>query len=857
MIMRKILFLIAFLLLLSCLAQAQIGLVKKSLKAQYKGKLDKAEKLVNKAIKKDSIMPAVYYAKASLLFDSAYHHFNIDSAYRNLKKGRMFFASLDEKGMRKHIGIGIDLLEFNRLKERIEHAAFIRAEMNNTEEGYIAFLYNYNGSKYQKTAIERRDSLAFETVSQINTYQAYDEFMTRYPQAIQVPDAKRKYERLYFYKSTADGKLISYTKFLEKHPATPYRRDAEKAIFDISTADNTPNSLIQFIKTYPKSQYAHKAKRLLYYIDPLAYEWKSDSLENVKKLNGAGSLILINKYKKYGYVDFSGTVIIPANYADVKAEYLCQTLSSDFFQTNKEVVARNQAIIFSGLFNEAHDLGLGILLIKTPSGGFIIHKSGWPVSVQKVEDAKIIESYISYKINGKWGLMTLAGKIIIKPEFGEIFYTSGYFFLKKGELFDITVKRKLVESADNASLKFQTIYSDFEIMDNGFLWVKSDYGESLLNYNLYEVIPYGRQKIKMIPDGYFVSSSRNNWILKSDLKTQINIGSGPFKINNSYLVYSNQLYYLPEFKSIGKFDSLTLKGNEFAVTYRNDSTFTFFEGLGYIIRQGEVNVDYLNSSSSAQYIGLPKLNGRGWVYYDKTGKIALDGNYEEVKPIGKEYLVVSSGGKKGLFTVGNVQLLAPKFDAIANYNEGYVSYLSKGKFGVVNYTLGVKASNEFDKNIQPYNSFILIGEKDGKKGLTNNTGHPLTEFEFEEINFWSDSVALVKQNFSWHFIDIFENKKVGPKMKSYHFVRNDDLEKVIIGYVENGYGVFSNRKGEVIAPTFNDIINLGSPTEPVYFTEKHVEEAEFYVVIYYDKNGALLYKQAFEGEDYPLIYCEQ
>ena len=171
--------------------------------------------------------------------------------------------------------------------------------------------------------------------------------------------------------------------------------------------------------------------------------------------------------------------------------------------------------------------------------------------------------------------------------------------------------------------------------------------------------------------------------------------------------------------------------------------------------------------------------------------------------------------------------------------------------------MGVQTRCEFEKNIQPYNSFILIGEKAGKKGLINNTGHGLTQFEYEEIQYWSDSVALVKQDYSWQLIDIFKNEKIGQKMKSFHYVRNDDVEKVIIGLVENGYGVFSNRKGEVISPTFNDVINLGTDKAPIYFTEKHVEEAEFYVVIYYDADGNLLYKQAFEGKDYPLIYCEQ
>jgi hypothetical protein len=55
--------------------------------------------------------------------------------------------------------------------------------------------------------------------------------------------------------------------------------------------------------------------------------------------------------------------------------------------------------------------------------------------------------------------------------------------------------------------------------------------------------------------------------------------------------------------------------------------------------------------------------------------------------------------------------------------------------------------------------------------------------------------------------------------------------------------------------TFTDIINLGSKDDPLYFTEKHVEEASIFVVIYYDRNGKLIRRQAYEPEEYEKIYC--
>ena len=64
-------------------------------------------------------------------------------------------------------------------------------------------------------------------------------------------------------------------------------------------------------------------------------------------------------------------------------------------------------------------------------------------------------------------------------------------------------------------------------------------------------------------------------------------------------------------------------------------------------------------------------------------------------------------------------------------------------------------------------------------------------------------------------------------------------------------------KGELIHDTkFNDIINIGTVENPVYFAEKYIIEADFYVIIYYDAKGKILRKQIFTEEaEYEKIYC--
>jgi hypothetical protein len=54
---------------------------------------------------------------------------------------------------------------------------------------------------------------------------------------------------------------------------------------------------------------------------------------------------------------------------------------------------------------------------------------------------------------------------------------------------------------------------------------------------------------------------------------------------------------------------------------------------------------------------------------------------------------------------------------------------------------------------------------------------------------------------------------------------------------------------------FTDLVNVGSPANPVFFTEKHVEEASLFVVIYYDQSGKLIRREVYEHDEYERIYC--
>src|SRR5690606_41797358 len=91
-------------------------------------------------------------------------------------------------------------------------------------------------------------------------------------------------------------------------------------------------------------------------------------------------------------------------------------------------------------------------------------------------------------------------------------------------------------------------------------------------------------------------------------------------------------------------------------------------------------------------------------------------------------------------------------------------------------------------------------------------------------------------------------------IRSLKYVSDNESTQAIISKGTQ-YGVSSDRNLELLPPTYDDILNLGTVDQPIYFAEKRVTEAGLFVVIYYNADGEVIHKQTFSEEDYDHIYC--
>jgi hypothetical protein len=265
-------------------------------------------------------------------------------------------------------------------------------------------------------------------------------------------------------------------------------------------------------------------------------------------------------------------------------------------------------------------------------------------------------------------------------------------------------------------------------------------------------------------------------------------------------------------------------------------------------------VSFVKSPDSVRYFYLEEKNKKQ-LYEVDSGIKRFSLEFDHIEGLGDGLFLIEHKSKKGIVGLDGKSILPPEYDAIIRSSGNVISLLKDKKFGLYDIRRKKLFKTEYDRNITFFNESTLIVFRDGAYGFMNMTSKPISSFEFDEVRPWSDSSAMVRKNFRWMVYGVYDGKLSNGQIKDYRLIKDVPEEKIAIIHKENEYGVLSSTRGLVIQPTFSDVLNLGTAEKPIYFTEKNVEEAEIFVVIYYDENGQMLRRQIYESDEYDRIYC--
>lgn len=857
--------------------------LKSALKDLEKGKYEKVEQRLTKYLEKDTLNPGARYIFSLLYVKEDYDAYSVDTANIYIIQALAEYPLIEEKKLKKLLKINITQDALYEHKAFVDSLGYSLAVEENTIAEFNEFLENHPEADEVPKAIKRRNDLAFEKASKINTYEAFMKFIQTYPDADQVRDAKELYDILVFEKLTQDKKLSSYINFLKEHPKTPYRSQAEKQIFEISTAGNNPSDYVYLLRNFPLSKYSRRAVSYLFhnYKEIQAKDTFLLKYPDVPYKDSIAAVIDVEKYalfpiyeqEKYGFMDTQGKMILEPSFKAIPEDYSCRAIYEDYLiveNPDKKIIGRNNKVIHQDTFDKVQDLGHGLLKIHKDDQYLLKHKGGFDVLDSLYDDISILaKKFILIKTGDKTGIACFNGRVLYEPQFDEVFTEGGFIVLDKAGLLAVTNANQLAEKANNVPLELNFKFEEVNLEKNNNLHAIGEDFEVLLSPDMKVVIPednhhiisyksgwvlnkgnafklYDEQLMPVSQETYDQAISSKNWLA--------------LKKGEKWGVINNKTSFFPEFI----YDSLQILTSNITLLFNEAEQVAMFENgetvpVNPVLDKIQILKPTIMTGSedttANEYLMLTNKNNFRKVY-NTEGKEIINGFYDNISYLGPNLLLLDKSNRKGLADGTGKIILPVKYTGIGNYNNGYVSTLTGTKFGLFNPLLSLNIKPQYETSIQTYNDNLLLATQKQKIGFIDLGGKKITGFMFDEVHFWNDSTALVKNKGSWNLYGIYKNEIEYDAIEDIKYVRQDSAESIILIIKNNNYGVLSSIRGEVIPPLYTDIVNLGSPEEPVYFSEKNVEEALIFIAIYFNDKGEMIRRQAFTPEEYEKIYCE-
>lgn len=851
---------ILFLSLVS-MGHAQIASREKSvLKHLDKLKWMKARTLMDKALEKDTLSPGIHYLYSRFFFSSQNPDFHLDSAHHAILRAAFNYRAASPRERDQLAKINIDSIGILVLKNRIDSAAFDRARDINTEASFQHFIDHFLDAIQHEEAIALRDEAAYLDAVKLNSYQGFLAFVEKYPTARRAPEARGTYERLLYQSKTKDRSLKSYEDFLREHPATPYRPQVEQMIFELSTAPGTVNSFLAYLQKYPRSTFNKQARNILFHLlidrgDSTTLKLiLTDSLRHIYALKKTYSVAFF-KDGKFGLMDNKGQEKLPALLSNLDLDFFCDAIEGDVIVANNQLVGLDGKVFFRDSVSAFESLTAGFLFAETAGCQRVVHKSGFVIA-DCVDEAKLLaKRYIAIRKKEKWALFTLAGKMLSQFEWDDLSSNGSLIVMKRGDRFVIANEEEVSTWSETGIPLLPRFFDSVQSLSPVHTLVASNNQQALVDGSQKELIPYGTHKIRKEDFGYVVASDSLT-VLYNDSVEYID-QSKELKINKPWIAIRQSNSWRLLTADLNRieavYDSVSFIG-PFALGYKRDSVSVHLSPTASLEIPASVKGAFIPGKDSMGFF-MAIRDGRKSLY-SPSGLSLFTVDVDDLKDAGEGFFVVEKKQKFGLINAFGKVMLPIEYDAIAPSGSHVLMLLKNLKFGAYNMSTNTLIKPQYTKNLNVYKADLLTAFLKDHYGFIDWKGKPYAPATFDEISYWNDSTALVKEGGKLSFYDLQTKRKVGSSLNSIDYLQDTEEEKIAVARHDQFYGVISNKRGFFIPPAFTHVRNIGTAEKPMYFTEKHVEEALIYVVIYYDENGKLLSRHVYEEEDYESLMCE-
>ena len=850
---------------------------KQALKFLDEGDYERAEEQVRKILEKDARAPGGHYLYGRLYFEESFSRFNLDSAYYYVTQAQSLWKTADEKTIQKIVKAGIMLVLVEELRESVEWAAYRSARASMTLEAFDVFFDRYDNDQLDGLLLVTRDSLAFTEVQAMDTWQAYQQFINDYPEAIQRELAYNAYHERIYEDRALNQPVASLRTFLVEIADTPYRDQIEYELLKGTTLSGLPRDFQAFLNDYPLTVHAPLVTKYLYHLGITQEDYQfparllNDSIRQ-EALLAADQLFPYMDDGKFGFFDAeNGREVIRAQYDAVAPRYLCaptlETLLQVTINGRPKVVTRS-GVALSNSIAKIDPLGGNVFKYSRGDLYGCMLASGEEILPAQYDDVQLIDGrLLAVAKDDQWGVYSLMGTQLLPLQYDEIgTLTKGVVTIWKDDRIALFSFDKIDgQTGVDAQLRF--LYEEVELMGEELIWCFADDREQLLDAKLGELIPLADHQIYE-EEAYIYAESGGTvkiydpvrQTLGDEVYQDIMVGKGRVALrkNDRWNLLMDNNAAEPRLQ----IDSVYFPNDRVSVIVQEESRTLLFDDQVAV----EVPQDaYIESVKNA-------VNDLKTAYFsvkDESGEIAViapDGvqlfafEGTNVEMAADSLFLVRE--KKGMLLKARngENVLSRSYDLIEPaVEDGRLVFhlLRDGKLGMYGPEGSLSVRPAYSEKVRVVSDSVFVAVQDDLAGIVKTWTEGKTAFIYQEVTPLNDSLLLVKEDDVWSLINVLRNETLLSDIISL------DEEVDYGGFRQRrfkqskGFGLLDSRKGILLEGRYLEISNIGTQTDPYIFVERYLEDAEFYVVLYLNKEGEKVKSIAYKEAAYEKILCDQ
>ena len=604
----------------------------------------KAKTLFEKSIKKN--YSAASFGLASIYFrqDNPFH--SIDSAFVYIKNSESSYGSLPDKRKQSYKKYGFDYLNILELRAKISTGFYQRAINSNSVAGFTDFITSHPWSNELFSATFKRDSIAFQEAIFANTSIVFQHFISAYPNSSFLNEAQLNFDRLQYQEYTQTNEIAAYVLFMEKCPENPFVSKAQDRIYEIETAENTISDYVSFLNKHPENRNIGDAWRKIYQLYML--EFSDQRIDQFKldfplypykeELEADWSYLQLNllPFKSevlFGYMDYTGNVVIPAEYEQLG--FFKEGLALAMKNGKYGYIDKGNRVVIPFIYDESTEFEQGRALVSINGLQGMIDRSGAVIFPLAFSDLGIVSEDLVYGLKDSlYGYFDKNYHLVIPYSFSEAYAFNGGI-----------AKVQVVDKQAYIDIKGEfVVRPEFEFIDF--------FTDSLLTFKLQDTLGLMRKncQIKVSPVFEEIGQLSLNraLVLKNGSIGYID-GAGEISIPPQYEKFPNYL-------KRGQFNS-------------NLAIVKFKDKFGVIDQQGKIVLPIQFSEIGDISSLLAFSKGKGWGFMDLTGKVILPPQFDYAESFKNGLAIVEKLTLQGVIDSKGKSIIPIEFTAVYRLSE--------------------------------------------------------------------------------------------------------------------------------------------------------------------------------------------